>query len=144
MKKEKFVGTWDLVSLEAKSSNGETEYSFGKDPFGRLMYDADGHMSVVVMRRGRSKFASGDLLTGTSEEIREAFEGFEAYCGTYEIDAQKGTLTHHIIGSRLPTYEDTHQLRHFRIEENRMTLISPPIRSVGQEWILKAEWKRIT
>ncbi len=59
------------------------------------MYDNTGNVVVFIMRRGRSKFVSGDLTGGIAEEIKEAFEGLLAYCGTYEIDEDKGTVTHY-------------------------------------------------
>jgi len=81
MRNEQFVGTWKLVSCEARSSNGEVSYSYGRNPFGMLMYDSGGNMSVLLMRRDRPKFASDDRWRGTPEEIKAAFEGLIAYCG---------------------------------------------------------------
>ena len=80
------VGRWKLISIQAENPEGNVRYPFGEDPFGMLLYDADGYMSLLIMRRNRSKFASDDMLGGTPEEIKEAFEKFEAYCGTYEIE----------------------------------------------------------
>jgi len=55
------------------------------------------------MRRDVPKFASGDLRRGTSEEVKAALEGLDAYCGSYEVDEDKGTVTHYIGGSSFLT-----------------------------------------
>ena len=81
-----FVGTWKLLSHIGQSPNEDPIYTFGENPFGRLMYDNNGNMSVFIMRRGRSTFVSDDPTGGTTEEIKEEFEGLLAYCGTYEIE----------------------------------------------------------
>ena len=54
-----------------------------------LVYSQNGTMAAVLMRRGRAKFASGDVYGATAAEVKEAFEGFDAYCGTYTIDDQE-------------------------------------------------------
>ena len=52
------------------------------------MYDSSGFMPYTAVRSGRPKFVLGDLAGGTPEEIRAAFEGFDAYCGTYELNLE--------------------------------------------------------
>ena len=49
LEREKFVGAWNLVSYEAKSDDGRVVQPYGPSPYGRLMYDADGNMSVLLM-----------------------------------------------------------------------------------------------
>lgn len=102
MDSKSVVGRWKLVSAKADSVKGDTIYPYGENPFGMLMYETKGYMSVLIMRIGRSKFDSGDPLAGTPDEIKEAFEGFDAYCGTYEVNGEKETITHHIKGCRFP------------------------------------------
>ena len=116
------VGTWKLISAKAENPNGDVWYPYGENPFGILMYDTNGYMSVLIMRIGRSKFGSGDPFAGTPEEIKEAFEGFDAYCGTYEVNVEKETITHRIRGSRFPNWEGTDQLRYFEFSDNLLIL----------------------
>ena len=127
------VGTWKLQSIIARTPNGDTGYPWGENPFGRLMYDGNGNVSVFLMKTGRSKFASDDRMEGTAEEKLEAFEGSRAYCGTYEIDEEKGTITHHVEGANFPNWEGTDQLRFFKLSGNRLTLIAPVILVRGKE-----------
>jgi hypothetical protein len=131
------MGTWRLVSLEARNSNGEVIYPYGRDAFGMLMYDLGGYMSVLLMHRDRPKFASDDLLRGTPEEIRTAFEGCDAYCGTYEVNEEKGIITHHVEGSRFPNWVDTDQIRYFEFSGNQLILNSPPLQLGGEQWTVR-------
>ncbi len=136
------VGRWKLISINAENPEGDVRFPYGQDPFGMLMYDADGYMSLLIMRRGRSTFVSGDMLGGTPEEIKEAFEKFEAYCGTYEVDEEKSIITHHIEGARFPNFERMEQVRFFEFFANRLITKSNPIPSLGTEWVVNLIWER--
>ena len=94
--KQSFVGVWDLVSFEARLSDGRVITPLGEDAVGRVIYDADGRMSVQIMRRDRPAFASGDMLKGESEEVRAAFEGYIAYSGTYEVREDDACVLHRV------------------------------------------------
>jgi hypothetical protein len=85
------IGVWSLVSDVARSSTGQQAFPLGEDPTGQLIYSQTGHVAVTMGRRGRPQFASPDALAGTDEEIKEAFMGFEAYAGTYDVDLEAGT-----------------------------------------------------
>lgn len=141
MDSKSVVGTWKLISAKADSAKGDTIYPYGENPFGMLMYETKGYMSVLIMRIGRSKFDSGDPFAGTTDEIKEAFEGFDAYCGTYEVNGEKETITHHIRGCRFPNWEGTEQVRYFELSENRLILKTPPIPSLETEWVVSLTWE---
>jgi len=141
MQNVNLVGTWKLLSAIARNPNGDTFYPFGEDAFGRLMYDSNGNVSVFLMKTGRSKFASDDRMEGTAEEKLEAFEGSLAYCGTYEIDEDEGTITHHVEGANFPNWEETDQLRFFKLSGNQLTLTTPGILVRGQELIVSLIWE---
>jgi hypothetical protein len=138
---ERFIGTWKLVSCEARSSNDEVSYPYGRNPFGMILYDSDGKMSVLIMRRNRPKFASDNRWRGTSEEIKTAFEGIIAYCGTYEVNEEKGTVTHHVEGSSFPNEVGTDKVRVFKFSGDQLTLITPP--QPAGEGQLTAPWQLI-
>ena len=84
------------------------------------------------------------MLGGTPEEIKEAFEKFEAYCGTYEVDEEKSIITHHIEGARFPNFEMMEQVRFFEFFANRLITKSNPIPSLGTEWVVTLMWERPT
>jgi len=137
------VGKWKLISAKAENPDGDIWYPYGEDGFGILMYDAHGYMYALLMRRGRSKFVSGDPLGGTSEELKEAFEGFDAYCGTYELDIENGKVTHHVKGARFPNWEGTDQQRFFELSDDRLDIKTEPIPALGTEWVVSLLWDRV-
>ena len=137
------VGTWTLLSFKAKSSAGDERHPHGTNPVGQLVYTAEGYMSVVMSRSNRPKFASADLVGGTPEEVRQAFEGLEAYAGTYEVDAARGTVTHHLAVCRYPNWEGQSQLRHFELSGDHLVLSTPPMTARGAQWVYTLVWQRM-
>lgn len=135
--KNLFIGTWKFISLMGKNSEGEIFHPYGKELYGRLMYDSNGNMSVFLMRPDRPKFAANDIYKGIPEEIKYAFENFDAYCGTYTIDIDKGTVTHHVEGSRFPNWEGSDQTRYFKFSNDTLSL-SAIIKAQRKDWELKA------
>jgi hypothetical protein len=135
--KNLFIGTWKFISLVGENSEGEIFHPYGKDLYGRLMYDSNGNMSVFLMRPDRPKFAADDIYKGTPEEIKFTFENFDAYCGTYTIDKDNGTITHHIEGSRFPNWEGSEQTRYYTFLNDTLSL-SAKIKLKGKDWELKA------
>ncbi len=101
------IGVWELVSLQDHRPNGDVLDWMGTKPSGTLIYSPDGHMSVQIMRDphpvvGASMWSSDgrDLLPSASASaIRDAYGGYYAYFGTWEIDEGARTVTHHIRGS---------------------------------------------
>jgi len=140
---KQLTGTWKLISCETRSSNGEVAYPYGKDPFGMLMYDPCGKLFfALLMRRDRPKFASNDPWRGTPEEIKAAFEGFNAYCGTYEVNEEKGTVTHHVEGSMFPNWVGMDQIRFFKYSDDQLLLSTPPILLGGKQSTAHLIWAR--
>ena len=72
------LGIWHLLSIYSENKQGKRSYHFGKDAVGRLAYHPEGYMSALIMRANRRRFSGEDIDAGTPEEIREAFESFEA------------------------------------------------------------------
>ncbi len=142
MRSMDLVGTWSLESCVARGTNGMEILPLGDAPQGLLTYTADGYMSAVLMKSGRSRFASEDYRGGTSEDIRQAFEGFDAYAGTYEVDEAGGIITHHAEIARLPNWEGTRQVRRARLLDGKLELTTPPLAALGQEWVSTLVWHR--
>src|SRR5690606_26490326 len=134
MASEGLVGTWTLVSLYGESAEGDILKPYGDNPKGTLIYAADGSMSAVLMKQGRPKFASGDLATGTPEEVKAAFDGFDAYCGTFTLDESQNTVTHHIEVALFPNWEGTDQVRYYELSGDRLRIYTPPIRAYDKDW----------
>jgi hypothetical protein len=138
------LGTWRLVSFEARDSNGQLQFPLGKQVFGQLSYDAGGNMSAHVMRNDRPLFAANDPGRGTDAEVRAAFDGHTSYFGTYTIDPASKTVTHHVRGASYPNWIGHDQLRQFKFEDSRLLLSSPPIVSGGESLNYVLTWERIS
>jgi hypothetical protein len=136
------VGSWRLVSIYSKNVAGDIFYPYGEDPIGLLVYSRDGYMSATLMRQGRAHFASGDMYNGTPQELKEAFEGFDAYSGPYDIDSQRRAVIHHVEACRYPNWEGSDEVRYFQLEGDVLRLYTPPIRARGTEWVVYADWER--
>jgi len=137
------IGTWRLVSYEARTSSGKARYPLGQDVVGQLFYDVGANMSAHVARLDCPTFASNDPGSGTDAEVRAAFEGHVSYFGTYPLDPAARTVTHHVRGASYPNWIGHDQIRYYRIDGPHLVLSSPPILDRGEalEYILT--WERM-
>lgn len=108
------IGTWQLVSWEAKGKDGEMHYPFGKNPKGYITYTEQGYMSVTIMKSNRQNL---EILTQELMEAKkicltpwklitawryikaifkylQAAANYVSYSGQYEI--QGNTVIHHV------------------------------------------------
>ena len=97
----RFIGAWRLVSFEEETAAGEIVHPYGENPIGSLIYDSSGRMSVEIMRSDREPFSSSEWKSVPAEEIKKAIEGFTAFFGSFEVDADK-TVIHRVEGHVLP------------------------------------------
>jgi hypothetical protein len=141
MGKEDLIGTWHLVSYELRHADGEVTYPIGKNAMGLLIYTAEGYMAVQLMRTDRPAFASDDVLQGTPEEIKAAYEGFAAYFGTYTVDDAAGTVTHHVQGHIFPNRIGSKATREFTLVDQCLTL-RPSVRRDGRLLTALLIWAR--
>jgi hypothetical protein len=91
--RERFVGAWRLVSLEAPGADGKIHRA---DSTGLLVFTRDGHMSVQVIERNPPPQASAG-----PEQYSQG--GYEATFGTFEIDESAHTFTFHVEGALVRT-----------------------------------------
>jgi hypothetical protein len=129
---DKLVGTWRFVEYFDTDTAGTVTYPFGEHPDGYIVWDDTGHVFVQVARGSALKpFASGDNLRGTDLEVRTAFERYDAYFGTYEVDEKNSVVIHHAADNLRPSYTGTDQRRPFRFQSDS-TLIIENILSNGR------------
>ena len=142
--KEQFFGTWKLVSWKMQKPSGELiDSPLGPDPLGWIMYQPEGHMSVVLTRPDRPKFASNNLMEATTEEVETAFEGYISYCGSYEVNEKERSVTHHLQLSWFPNLIGTEQKRFFEFAGDRLTLKTPPLSVLGEAQVHRLTWQRL-
>lgn len=124
--RDKFVGTWTLEIVEERDAEGNWKQvadRIGSDPIGYIMYDSAGNMAVQITGRNRPRLTSDDPQKATSEELKEAFLGYVAYFGTYEVNEDEGTVTHHRQGSLVPNRTGTDAKRFYIFKGDTLTLM---------------------
>jgi hypothetical protein len=139
---DSLLGTWCLSTGEGRADDGSIMLPYGEKPEGTLIYSADGKVMVIIMKPDRPLFASNDPLKGTDQEVREAFEGFQAYCGRFDLDMEAGTVTHHVEQSWYPNLIGTQQVRFVSLKEGRLSLTTPPFLAAGKEFTFYWNWNR--
>ncbi len=85
--RDKLIGAWTLVSLEMPEADGKVNRM--TDIKGMLLYTTDGHMSVQLMYPNSASALSNEYVKN----------GYEASFGTYDVDEEAHTVTHHVQGS---------------------------------------------
>jgi hypothetical protein len=138
-----FAGTWNLVSSEMRASSGEILYPLGEDCAGRITFDSAGNFAAQLMRRDRPQFASGDIVRGTDDEIRAAYQGYVAFWSKIIVDEAKKEITYEVEGSLFPNWIGHSNLRHYEFQGNRMTLKTPPFVMAGRELTGVLVWERV-
>ena len=124
--RDRFIGSWKLISYQRKSQDGRVAHPFGEHPVGRIAYDAAGRMSAQLMRPGRKSttavgvsYANGN---SSDTEIREAVGGFIAYFGTFDIEEASTMVVHHVEACLVPSWVGQDLRRRYRFEGNRLFL----------------------
>ncbi len=85
--KEKLIGAWHLVHIDAPGPDGKSVPV--PQPKGILIYTRDGHMSVQLMYPESANTLSNEYV----------LNGYEASFGGYDVDESAHTVTHHVLGS---------------------------------------------
>ena len=108
------------------------------------MYDAAGNMAVQIMRRDRPRLRSTgwqpamtveDWEEVAPEKVKDAFLGYTAYFGTYEVNEAEGYVTHHRKGHIIPDLVGTEAKRFYILEGDTLTLMPNNDR--------RLRWKRL-
>lgn len=145
MDEDHFAGVWKLVACNAARANGGATPIYGKNPVGRLYYDAAGNMSVHIMKAGRPRFQSDTKFQATTDEMRAAYASYEAYFSNYVVDPVEHKIHHTVIGGLFPNWEGSVQSRFYEFDgPDRLILSSAPIGSrPAGEPIVTLVWQRI-
>jgi len=140
----RLVGVWLLVTYIDEHEGSEDTQPFGPNPQGFLIYTVDGFVSAQLMKPGRPAFHASDWHHGTPQEYEAARSGYIAYCGTYEVDEVKATVTHIPFVSLLPNLIDGRQRRSIDLQGDRLVLRAAGAPVAGGVYVTsRLEWQRI-
>ena len=100
--KEQVVGTWLIVSVDNTAPDGKKSQTFGPNPKGLLIFEANGQYSQIIVNPDVPKFKVNNRLKGTPEENTAAVHGTTANFGTWTIDEASKTITVRNAGGMFP------------------------------------------
>jgi len=93
--KERLIGAWRLAWEEEQGADGKMQHIV--DHQGIIVYTPDGHMSVQIM------LPTTASLREDKNPVKYEQGGYEAYYGTFELNEQAHTVTHHVQGALVRT-----------------------------------------
>jgi hypothetical protein len=139
------VGSWVLVSREDRAADGRpvAEPTLGSDPLGFLVYDGHGNMTVQLMRRARDAGASMAAPRGQAGASNSgSADGYDAYFGTYSVNLEAHTVTHHLVAALLPGDVGKSLTRRFQVSASELRLWFDTEGSSGQRVVRTLFWRR--
>jgi hypothetical protein len=141
MKKNKLVGTYNLLSWENRHESGDITYPLGPDAKGAISYSPDGFMFVHIMANNRKKHYVGDLFGGDNSEIKNSATTHISYCGRYEIIGNE--VIHYVSVSSFPNWVSSEQRRNWEFRDGKMLLSAQGLQ-VGKEKVgAYLIWQRV-
>ncbi len=119
----RIAGAWQLESRTVQDASGAAidDPVLGKQPLGRLFYDASGRMAIQMMRMDRKEPISAPADPAQAKNPRVIL-GYDAYFGTFDVDDAAGTVTHHVEGSLFPEDLGESWTRNFTLDGDTFTL----------------------
>jgi hypothetical protein len=131
----RFIGTWDLVSVEARWPDGHVTAPWGANPPGRLIYTKGGHMSALLMHELRNQATRNEVTTALQNEAA-------GYFGTYTVDSARHIVSHHVEAT-LRSVESGTIDRAYEFKNGNLDLIANATRDkLPVTYVLV--WKRAT
>jgi hypothetical protein len=113
--KQKLVGAWRLAWIEEQAADGKMKRI--TDRQGTLLYSRDGQMSVQIMLPSAQAAPEGN-------PVKYDEGGYEAYFGSYEVDEQAHTVTHHVRGSLVRALVGKDLTRVYQFSDGQLVLKS--------------------
>jgi hypothetical protein len=121
--RQALLGGWLLESFVSRDDDtGEVRHPFGEHPSGLILYTTDGHMSA-------------QLTPGPDGE-------FISYGGSFDVDEAAATVRHLVLVSTMPELLERPQIRHARIDGDRLTLSASLTTAEGRVTHSTLVWRR--
>ncbi len=148
--RDRLVGSWRLVSRQSKRENGQVEPDAGLAtlPMGVLIYDASGHVAAQLSRRDRTvaifsqECPAVAALKGTPDTAQTVL-GYDAYFGTYTLNAKEGIVTHHLEAAIWPGDIGKSIDRHFTLSGDTLTILFSTTTQEGVKVTRTLVWERM-
>lgn len=140
-----FAGTWRLQDSYAEKDGVRQPFPLGEGTQGLIMYDDIGHMSAQLMSKERVRFSARIPKDIPLEEVSRAYHEYTSYYGTYTLDVDAGTITHHVEGALAPQWIGGDQLRYFKFNGENLILTTPPMKVAdGSKVVNTLIWRKVT
>ena len=143
MLSEKIIGVWELRSWEYVVNDKVVGYPLGEKASGFIAYHPIGFMSVEISAPTRVRLPNDDPFEGDPELLALDAKRYLSYCGPFSI-VSENELIHHLKLCSFENWVGTDQHRYAQLNENTLTLSTPPQLLHGQKGISRLVWQRIT
>jgi lipocalin-like protein len=141
--RQQLVGTWKLLSIQAEYPDGrlDSDPDLGPRAAGYLFYDASGHMCAQVMNPDR--FDWRNPPRATPAEAKAAIDGYDAYCGRYEVQESESLVIHHRELALIPNEAGTSAQRHVSFAGSHLIFKVIEKARNGQPLKYTLTWERV-
>src|ERR1700692_3956380 len=120
---DSIVGTWKVLSyIREEIPSGAKSDVMGAHPSGYINYGPDGRMMVIIV--GDRKKPVGPVAT--PEEAKALISSLISYAGTYTVNSEAKTVTHHIDVSWDESRTGESFERTYRLDGDKLTLTTRP------------------
>ena len=141
--KSEILGSWTLVSVENRNSDGTKNLPYDVNPKGILFFDKKGNYAIEIYKNERPKIISGDKNKCTHEENASIVQGSNTHFGEYELDDTNKTITFKIKTASFPNWEGTIQRRSYTFLNNELKYVVTNTTQGGKSVTAEVVWKKL-
>jgi hypothetical protein len=131
---DRLIGTFRLVSLEVRRSDGQLDCPMGDQPAGLFIFGRDGHYSVQL---------NPDPTSGGSASGPQGY-GYVATWGTYAVDEEHQTFTLTPAGALDEALIGVAVLRHVTFRDDVAVFNTTPQIVDGVETATYITWRKVS
>lgn len=147
---DQLAGGWRLVSRITTGTDGKVlaDPGLSVTPTGVLIYDRFGHVAAQLSRPGRTvgilgeECRAAEKVKGTNDTAQTIL-GYDAYFGTYTVDAKAGVVTHHLESALFPGDIGKDIKRNFSVSGDMLTIKFHTTTADGTAVVRTLLWTRM-
>lgn len=144
----RLIGSWEMVEEQEVDASGKVT-ARDRDVVGLLVYTPEGRMAVQIMyRRGRPTVSTANDVVSIGlglgqirwdvEAARAIIDTYDAYFGTYVVDAPRRRVIHRVMGELRNSELGANRERQYELHDDELWLrSSDPV----QRW--RIVWRRV-